>query len=135
MNLKEYQVFCRTTDLVPVSQENSVVSLLAYRALCLSGEVGELADKILNLAFAGLAMTAKAGALANLAKKIKRDDKMWLTPGMRHDMVSELGDMMWYTSILCDLLDVPLSYVLDKNMEKLSKRKAEDKIKGSGDDR
>lgn len=135
MNLEEYQKFCRTTDLFPFGPDNSVVRLLEYRSLCLSGEVGELAEKILNLAFAGLALSAKQGALANLAKKIKRDDRNWLTPGMRHDMVSELGDIMWYTSILCDLLDVPLSYVLDKNMEKLSKRKAEDKIKGSGDDR
>ena len=135
MNLKEYQAFCRTTDLFPVSPDDSTVSLLEYRSLCLSGEVGELAAKILNLAFAGLALSAKAGALDNLAKKIKRDDKMWLTPGMRHDMVSELGDIMWYTSILCDLLEVPLSYVLDSNAKKLSKRKSEDKIRGSGDDR
>ena len=135
MNLEQYQKFCRTTDLVPYGPDNGVVSLLAYRSLCVSGEVGELSAKILNLAFAGLALSAAQGGLANLTKKIKRDDQNWLTPGMRHDMVSELGDIMWYTSILCDLLDVPLRHVLDKNVENLSRRKEEDKIKGSGDDR
>lgn len=120
MNMSEYQEFCRTTDLFPLDEWmktkyfNGLNELIAYRTLCLCGEAGELANKV---------------------KKIRRDSPHFLTPAVRHDMVSELGDIMWYMSILCDLLDVSLEYVLKENARKLSKRKMEDKIKGSGDDR
>ena len=135
MNLEDYQKFCRTTDLFPVSQDDSAISLLEYRTMCLSGEVGELAEKILNMVFAGLALAAKSGKLANKTKKIKRDSHNFITPKFRHDAISELGDMMWYISILCDLLDVSLEHILVYNTAKLSQRKEQDKIRGDGDER
>ena len=120
MNLEEYQKFCRTTDLFPLGEWlkikhfNGLNELIAYRTLCLCGEVGELANKV---------------------KKIRRDSPHFLTPKTRQSMIDELGDMMWYISILCDLLDVSLEYVLKCNAEKLSQRKEQDKIRGEGDDR
>jgi NTP pyrophosphatase (non-canonical NTP hydrolase) len=120
MNLEDYQKFCRTTDLFPLGEWlktkhfNGLNELIAHRTLCLCGEVGELANKV---------------------KKLKRDSPHSLTPKFRQSAIGELGDMMWYISILCDLLDVSLEHVLLLNEAKLSQRKEQDKIRGDGDER
>lgn len=135
MNLKDYQKFCRTTDLFPLGPDNPLIFLIEYRTLGLNGEVGELSEKILDMVLSAFALSSTSDKLANVVKKIRRDSPDFLTPKTRRSMVDELGDMMWYTSILCDLLDVSLEYVLHRNAVKLAERKAQNKIRGEGDKR
>lgn len=131
MSFDEYQAKCRETDLFPPKKEE-IVNLLEYRTLCINGEVGELSEKILDMALAELALESKAGKLANKVKKIRRDG---LSEKLKTGIIHELGDIMWYLSILCDLTGVSMKEVAKRNIIMLADRKKRDAIKGSGDDR
>lgn len=113
-SFEEYQEFCKTTDLFPKTKYDQEVDLLEYRTLCLCGEVGELANKV---------------------KKIRRDDNNQITIAMKRAVIHELGDVLWYVSTICTLIDVDMGLVAKENVKMLSKRKEEGKITGSGDDR
>lgn len=82
---------------------------VVYPALGLSGESGEVVDKI----------------------------KKWLRDGVvnKEDVAKELGDVLWYLAILSEDLGYPLSEIALMNLEKLEKRKKSGKLRGSGDDR
>ena len=132
MNFDEYQKRCRETDLFPFDRGDSLVPLIEYRTLCINGEVGELSEKILDMALAELALEAKTGKLANKVKKIRRDG---LSEKLRDGIIHELGDIMWYHSILCDLIGVSMKEVAERNITMLADRKKRNTIKGSGDNR
>lgn len=40
----------------------------------------------------------------------------------REEIVKEAGDCLWYIENLLDLLDIPMSEVYEKNIEKLKRR-------------
>jgi NTP pyrophosphatase (non-canonical NTP hydrolase) len=84
------------------------------KALGLSGEAGEVAEKI---------------------KKIVRDQNMNLTEDDKEAIKLELGDVLWYLSAISFYLSISLEEVAKVNLEKLNSRKARGKIHGSGDDR
>lgn len=77
----------------------------------------------------------ETGELANKYKKIIRDDNGIITREKYLSMISELGDVAWYFVRVCKELGIEPSEVIDKNIEKLTKRKKENKISGSGDNR
>lgn len=109
MNFNEYQIKARTTAVYPNLGNNYV-----YPCLGLSGESGEVAEKI---------------------KKIIRDDEGIITSEKRMELIKELGDVMWYVANLACELNVELDLVAIKNIEKLKKRKEENKLHGNGDNR
>ena len=37
-------------------------------------------------------------------------------------IIEELGDVMWYVALMADLMNVPLEYVMQANIEKLERR-------------
>jgi len=82
---------------------------IVYPALGLTGEAGEVSDKI----------------------------KKWLRDGVvdKEELAKELGDVLWYVAILADDLGYALSDVAQMNIDKLTKRKKNGKIRGSGDNR
>lgn len=108
MTFKEYQDFCRTTAIY-----RSEVSLL-YPALGLTGEAGEVANKV---------------------KKLVRDGTDKLPPDWKDDIASEIGDVLWYCSALASDLGIPLSRIAKENVEKLESRMQRGVISGSGDKR
>lgn len=83
---------------------------LSYTALGLNGEAGEVAEKV---------------------KKYIRDGGAL----PRDALVKELGDVLWYVAAMASELNIPLVEIAQKNLEKLSSRKARDKLHGSGDER
>ncbi len=106
IDFKKYQQQAMTTRIYP--GENN----LAYSALGLAGEAGELANKV---------------------KKIMRGDT-------NHDELligikAEMGDILWYLSALADDLGVELGDIAAGNIEKLQSRQMRDKLRGSGDQR
>ncbi len=109
MNFNEYQIKARATAVYPNLGNNYI-----YPCLGLCGESGEVSEKI---------------------KKIIRDDKGIITPEKRMELIRELGDVMWYVANLAFELNAELDFVATTNIEKLKKRKEENKLHGNGDNR
>jgi|TARA_R110000824_G_scaffold79775_6_gene200919 NTP pyrophosphatase (non-canonical NTP hydrolase) len=107
MDFNEYQNATRKTAIYPADQG------LIYTTLGLTGEAGEVAEKV---------------------KKMIRDD-IELDDKYRGKIVRELGDVLWYVSNLAHELGVSLDTVAKANLCKLNSRKSRDVIKGDGDER
>jgi NTP pyrophosphatase (non-canonical NTP hydrolase) len=82
-----------------------------------------------------LGLAGEAGEIANKVKKILRDNSGELEEDVRQNLISELGDVLWYVAALATDLKTELSEVANKNIEKLNSRKNRGAIGGSGDNR
>lgn len=71
--------------------------MLVWNALGLAGEAGEVADTIKKAVFHRHTLD-------------------------RAELLKELGDVLWYVAALCTKLDVSLSEVMERNIEKLQRR-------------
>ena len=109
MRLSDYQARSRRTATYPDAGENIV-----YPTLGLAGEAGEVAEKV---------------------KKLVRDKNSDLAQLDRDDMAAELGDVLWYTAVLADFLDLSLDDVARRNVDKLADRQRRAVLGGSGDNR
>ena len=108
MDLSEYQRQSRRTAEYPRA------AWLAYPALGLAGEAGEVAEH---------------------AKKAIRDDDGKVSDERRAAMSKELGDVLWYVAQLASELGLELDDIAAQNLEKLFSRQARGVLSGSGDDR
>lgn len=108
MDLSEYQRLSRRTAAYPRE------AWLAYPALGLAGEAGEVAEHV---------------------KKSIRDDGGAVLPERRTAMAKELGDVLWYLAQLATELDLDLDDVARMNLDKLLSRQQRGVLAGSGDDR
>ncbi len=80
--------------------------------------------------YPALGLSGEAGEVANKVKKIVRDKNL-----DREGIASELGDCLWYIAALCRDLNVDMSSIARENLKKLQERKRKGKLKGSGDQR
>lgn len=87
---------------------------MAYPALGLAGEAGEVAEQI---------------------KKSIRDDGGEVTEERLAAIAKELGDVMWYVAQLATELGLELDEIAGLNLEKLRSRQLRGVLAGSGDDR
>jgi NTP pyrophosphatase (non-canonical NTP hydrolase) len=108
VDLSDYQRLSRRTAEYPRSD------WLAYPALGLAGEAGEVAEH---------------------AKKAIRDDAGAISDARRQAMARELGDVLWYVAQLASELELDLSEIAETNLEKLLSRQRRGVLSGSGDDR
>jgi NTP pyrophosphatase (non-canonical NTP hydrolase) len=108
MELSDYQRESRRTAEYPRE------AWLAYPALGLAGEAGEVAEH---------------------AKKAIRDDAGKVSDERRAAMSKELGDVLWYVAQLATELDLSLEEIASQNLEKLLSRQQRGVLSGSGDDR
>ncbi|HEY4996453.1 MAG TPA: nucleoside triphosphate pyrophosphohydrolase family protein [Solirubrobacteraceae bacterium] len=108
MELSEYQRLARRTAQYPRA------AWLAYPALGLAGEAGEVAEH---------------------AKKAIRDDGGSISPERRTAMSKELGDVLWYVAQLASELELDLDEIAQGNLEKLLSRQRRGVLSGSGDER
>ena len=88
-----------------------------------------------KIMYPALGLAGEAGEVANKVKKIMRDGVQNLPPDWKHQLASEIGDVLWYCAVLADDLNFKLSDIAHLNMDKLKKRKATGKLRGSGDNR
>lgn len=106
MTLNEYQQKALETAIYP--------SPIIYPALGLSGESGEVADKV---------------------KKVLRDNNSNFSEEKKREIAMEVGDVLWYCATLTNDIGYTLDQVAKMNYEKLRSRQLRGKISGSGDNR
>lgn len=114
MNFNQYQKLSIKTDLfggkkAPIDSHAFLAQLLG-----LVGEAGEVADKF---------------------KKIFRDKAGVFDVDSKKEITKELGDVLWYISVICTYLDISLDDVAINNIEKLQSRQQRNVLRGSGDNR
>jgi NTP pyrophosphatase (non-canonical NTP hydrolase) len=127
--LENYQKGTQKTAIYPDGGGYSIstkLGALMYLGLKLSGEAGEVSEKIGKLYRDNLEVVGGTNVLA----VPKTDYKVF-----RKEVRKELGDVLWYISQLCNKLDLSLREVMLENQKKLELRKLKDTLKGSGDDR
>lgn len=108
MNIDDYQMFASTTAVYPKE------TALTYTVLGMASEAGEVAGKL---------------------KKALRDDDGIITPERRMQLLSEVGDVLWYVAMVAMELNCTLSDVAVMNLDKLGDRDARGVIGGDGDTR
>jgi len=82
-----------------------------------------------------LGLTGEAGEVANKVKKIIRDGTNKNNEDLVQEISAEIGDCLWYISVLADDIGCKLSDIANSNLIKLAKRKEKGTIHGSGDNR
>lgn len=108
MEMNEYQQQALKTAIY--SEDGRAV----YAALGLTGEAGEVADKI---------------------KKVLRDHGGVFDMACKWEIVKELGDVLWYLSLMAHDLGFTLDDVAQMNLDKINSRQLRGRIHGTGDDR
>jgi NTP pyrophosphatase (non-canonical NTP hydrolase) len=108
MNFTDYQREARKTAVYPDEHK------ITYPALGLSGEAGEVANKV---------------------KKILRDDGGRLRPEVKDALSQELGDCLWYLALVAWDLELDLQNIAEENLKKLADRQARGTLQGEGDKR
>ena len=108
MTLNEYQQHALETAIYPENRR------IVYPTLGLTGEAGEVADKV---------------------KKVIRDGHRRFTPEKKAEIMKEIGDVLWYCATLSHDLGYDLEQVAQTNVDKLRSRMERNRIAGSGDNR
>ena len=93
MNLKEYQELCKTT----AKQRD---------------------DKEMQICGWGLGVAGEAGDVASCIKKVIFHKNEAIKDGIKEN----LGDMLWYTAMICNWFGWNLEDVLSENIKKLKER-------------
>ncbi len=75
-----------------------------------------------NLEYPTLGLAGEAGEVANIVKKIQRDNGGVITDETRLKLKDELGDVLWYISACADELGLTLAEIAEYNVGKLAKR-------------
>lgn len=114
MKFNEYQdASQRTAEGIavpkPTSEYDKKIKLL-YFVTAINGEVGELSEKV--------------------KKNVREGDPTYL-----EEAYAELGDVLWYWTQMCTLMDYEADQVAQHNLDKLLDRDERDEIFGDGDER
>lgn len=110
MDLDEYQEKTEQTAIYPSEFPDFVSAELVYVVLGYDGEAGEVVEK--------------------LKKAIREDDSSYLD-----GLEDEVGDSLWYMARIAEELDVSLSEIAEKNLDKLLDRRERGALTGEGDER
>lgn len=108
MNFSDYQKKSKATAFYPHE------FALPYIALGLTGEAGEVAEKI---------------------KKIIRDQEGRVSEEHKKEIGKELGDVLWYMAQMATELGLDMSEIAQGNIDKLTSRRDRGVLGGSGDNR
>lgn len=92
-------------------------------------------DEFGGLIYASLGLNGEAGEVADIVKKAIRDNDGKLDHERTEALLKELGDTLWYLSAVASELGFRLSYIAQKNLDKLNDRRTRGVLKGTGDDR
>lgn len=107
MTFDEYSATSHGFAIYTGKSDDQLHTGLFYPCLGLAGEVGEVIEPIKKW--------YRKGCVESLNKE---------------HLLLELGDVLWYTNEIAARLGFTLEQVAEANVEKLSKRRAEDKVVG-----
>lgn len=110
MRLDEYQEEASTTAIFPDELPEFVTVGQVYTVLGQAGETGEIAEK--------------------LKKAIREHDEEYI-----EEMRSEVGDVLWYLSQVCEEFGWDMNQVAEDNISKLKDRQERGQLTGKGDNR
>lgn len=88
-----------------------------------------------SIAYCALGLTEEAGEVAGKIKKMYRDNDGILDVKERDKIGNELGDVLWYLSVLAKQVGLSLEQVAHLNIEKRRQRKLRGTERGEGDNR
>lgn len=88
-----------------------------------------------NYVYATLGLTGEAGELANKVKKVARDHDGVMTDEVKDLIAAEMGDLLWYIAALSTELGLDMETVAKDNLAKISDRALHGTLHGTGDDR
>lgn len=94
-----------------------------------------MTDESLAPLYFTLGLTGEAGEIAEKVKKIVRNHDGDFSNLDHDDIKKELGDVLWYLSMLSTTFGIDLDEVADYNLHKLADRKLRGVIKSTGDNR
>lgn len=115
MDFNEYQRWTKKTDQYhAIRLKKKFNQFLILATLGLTGEAGEFADKI---------------------KKMYRNKSGVMDEATRQDLLLELGDVLWYLTMISAELGSSLAGVAKANQKKLNSRVKRGVIKSAGDHR
>jgi NTP pyrophosphatase (non-canonical NTP hydrolase) len=110
MNFNDYQKQAITTNLAKEDQ------------------LHELMQQVLGLG-------DEAGEVLAIFKKWIRDNGADIAKLDKKNVAKELGDVLWYISVVAHDLGIPLDDIAVVNLEKLRSRRERGVLSGSGDER
>lgn len=129
---------------------NADESLRVYQEVATKSAIYPGQGTPLGIAYCALKLNGEAGELAEHVGKAMRDDNLIpYDPGtavvyLEHAklqatrkalIVKEVGDVLWYLSAICNELGISLAEAAMINLEKLKDRTDRDALRGSGDER
>ena len=88
-----------------------------------------------NIIYPVLGLTGEAGEVSDKVKKLFRDHNGELSDAYKEALAKELGDCLWYLSALSDEIGYSLQSIAEMNNAKLRDRQRRGKLGGDGDDR
>lgn len=118
MTFDDYQEQAGETAIYPNRGSN-----LVYPVLGLTGESGEVAEKVKKLIRDHGAMSAMS--VTRIAQRYE----------FREAVAKELGDVLWYIAAVCHECGLRMEAVAEMNLAKLAARKQRGALTGSGDSR
>lgn len=128
------------SEIIEVEKKEPLIDLETYQTII---EKTAIYPKQIGLAYCAMGLTGEAGEVAEKIKKLYRDgaSSEGGLPTIEHNqsiipsLKKELGDVIWYISALASELGLTLEEVMEANYNKLMKRKETGTLQGSGDDR
>ena len=114
MNLKEYSKEALEVKLYHEAEISPLLSKILYLCCGLSGETGELLEKV---------------------KKVVRDKNCHLSEEDRLLIQLEIGDLLWYLMAIIDEFGFDPDKILELNLLKIQDRVKREVLGGTGDKR
>lgn len=92
-------------------------------------------DGLNGVLYTSLGLASEAGEVAGKIKKVLRDEGGEISAEKMHEILAEIGDVLWYCAMLTSELGESLEKVARNNIDKLHSRNMRNAIGGSGDNR